>query len=143
VTVDGKEHEIEESGLINPGSWYYNFSPGNHIVKYPLKSVTSKGFGLPDNSFNSCTGMSEIVLSKSITYIGIGAFSGCSGLSSIICFAPTPPTLGNTNVFLNTNNCPIYVPDDSLSAYQSAWGNITGMTLRLTALSEKNNTVGL
>lgn len=71
-------------------------------------------------AFQSCRNLTSITLPSSLTTIGQQAFSGCTGLASITCLATTPPTIG-TNAFFGTNNCPIYVPAASLSAYQSAW----------------------
>ena len=79
-------------------------------------SVTSIG----SFAFRNCTSLTSITIPSGVTSIGRTAFNGCSGLSSVTCFATTPPTLG-TYVFDDTNNCPIYVPSASVSAYQSAW----------------------
>jgi hypothetical protein len=46
----------------------------------------------------------------------------CSGLTSIIVNATTPPKLSNSNAFNNTNDCPIYVPSGSVNTYKSASG---------------------
>jgi len=40
-------------------------------------------------------------------------------LTSVTCEALTPPTLGS-NAFNYTNNCPIYVPSQSVAAYKTA-----------------------
>ena len=92
--------------------------------------------------FNSCSSLSSITIPSGVTSISNGAFRDCSGLTSmdipsgvttlgnyvlqdctnltnITVNALTPPTLG-TNAFYNTNNCPIYVPCESVSSYKSA-----------------------
>ena len=48
------------------------------------------------------------------------AFSNCTGLTSITIEATTPPSLPFGSGFRNTNNCPIYVPAESVDAYKSA-----------------------
>jgi hypothetical protein len=40
----------------------------------------------------------------------------------VTCLPVTPPTIGS-NAFNSTSNYPIYVPADSVSAYQSAWSD--------------------
>jgi hypothetical protein len=40
-------------------------------------------------------------------------------LTSITIEATTPPTLGGTDVFANTNDCPIYVPSTSVNSYKT------------------------
>jgi hypothetical protein len=54
-----------------------------------------------------------------VTSIGSEAFYGCSSLTSITCEATTPPTL-KWSVFDDTNDCPIYVPADSVDTYKAA-----------------------
>lgn len=67
------------------------------------------------------THLQGLLISSTVTSIGNYAFEGCDALRSIIVYATTPPVLG-VLVFHNTNNCPIYVPQGRMSAYQAAWG---------------------
>ena len=78
-------------------------------------SVTSIG----DAAFADCGSLRSIDIPSGVTSIGDLAFSSCSSLTSITVNATTPPTLGNY-AFANTNNCPIYVPSQSLTAYKTA-----------------------
>ena len=95
-----------------------------------LTSVGSVGSGasleipnnvttISNNVFQNCTGLTNITIPNSVTSIGASAFYGCTGLTSVTVEATTPPTLG-TQVFDNTNNCPIYVPAESVNAYKAA-----------------------
>ena len=60
-------------------------------------------------------------LPSSVTSIGKAAFKGTAGRTFIIR-ATTPPTIVNDSFGgLPDANLAIYVPDASLSAYQSAW----------------------
>ena len=78
-------------------------------------SVTSIG-GL---AFGDCHSLINITLPANVTNIGNATFLNCDGLVSITFLATTPPTIGE-NVFDYTNNCPIYVPTESVSVYQTA-----------------------
>lgn len=54
-------------------------------------------------------------------------FGYAPNLEAIYCYPTTPPTIfinsgGNYQTFDNTNNCPIYVPSESINAYKTADG---------------------
>ena len=85
-------------------------------------SVTSIG----NYAFRECTDLTSITIGNSVTSIGISAFYYCNSLTSITINATTPPTLRNKNAFVSTNNCPIYVPSESLEAYRQAtnWSSL-------------------
>ena len=72
-----------------------------------------------DTAFLECKRLLTLTIGSGITSIGGGAFYNCSGLTNITILATTPPTLGSQS-FDNTNNCPIYVPSESVEAYKSA-----------------------
>ena len=83
-------------------------------------SVTSIGY----DAFYDCRSLTSVTIPDSVTSIGNYAFYYCSSLQYIIINATVPPTLG-IMVFDYTGNCPIYVPEDSLSEYRTAtnWSN--------------------
>ena len=70
-------------------------------------------------AFYGCTTLTSITIPSGVTSIGVNAFNECTSLTSITVEATTPPTLG-LNAFNNTNNCPIYVPAESVDAYKTA-----------------------
>ena len=72
------------------------------------------------SAFQEFHSLETVILPDSITTIGSGAFYDSRGLKSITIYATTPPTLGDGIVFASTNNCPIYVPAASVSAYKSS-----------------------
>ena len=69
--------------------------------------------------------LTTLVIPSNISYIGTSAFYNCTGLTSITVESTTPPTLDSRDSFNNTNNCPIYVPPESVDAYKAAsdWVN--------------------
>ena len=79
-------------------------------------SVTTIG----SDAFRSCSGLNTVEIGTGITSIDTRAFYYCSRLTSITVKAETPPTIGSV-VFNDTNNCPIYVPADSVDTYKTAW----------------------
>jgi hypothetical protein len=73
------------------------------------------------NAFGGCSSLTSIEIPSGVTYIGDSAFTSCDSLTSITINATTPPTLGS-DAFWGTNNCPIYVPCNSVAAYKAASG---------------------
>ena len=74
---------------------------------------------ISDAAFQSCSGLTSIDLPSGVTSIGGGAFTYCSGLTSITVEAVDPPQLGR-DVFIDTNDCPIYVPSQSVDEYKNS-----------------------
>ena len=71
------------------------------------------------NAFWQCQSLTDITIPSSVTLIAVKAFADCIKLTSITIKATTPPRLFS-NAFDNTNNCPIYVPAESVNAYKTA-----------------------
>ena len=108
VTIDYASNATLETNQFN----------GSSITSLTIGSnPTSIGQGM----FQKCTRLTSIVIPSNISSINSSAFYNCSGLTSITVHNTTPPTLGNI-VFDNTNNCPIYVPSESVDAYKAASG---------------------
>ena len=102
------------SGVTSIG--LYAFSACSKLESITIPSdVTSIG----GNAFYNCTGLTSVTIGTGINSIGGNAFNGCSGLTSVTIEATEPPTLG-TNAFNKTNDCPIYVPAESVETYKAA-----------------------
>ncbi len=88
-------------------------------------SVTSIG----SYAFAGCTGLTSVTIGNSVTSIGNGAFQYCNGLTSITCEAITPPTLGSYVFSSVDKSIPLYVPAESVEAYQTAdqWKDFTNI----------------
>lgn len=98
-------------------------------IKIP-NGVTSIG----QNAFYYCSSLTSVTIPSSVTSINHYAFSNCSGLTSITVLATTPPTLSPMYVFDDTNNCPIYVPAESVDAYKTT-GNWVSLADRIHPIS--------
>lgn len=85
------------------------------------------------NAFAGCSGLTSVDIPSGVTSIDYGAFNNCTSLTSVTVNAVTPPTMVN-NVFNYTNNCPIYVPAQSVDAYKAANG-WTQYASRIRAMS--------
>lgn len=79
-----------------------------------------------EGAFSGCSSLTSLTIGSGVTIIGKESFWLCSGLTSITINAINPPTLKQSNFgrwpFDNTNNCPIYVPCESVEAYKAAAG---------------------
>ena len=85
------------------------------------------------SAFYYCYSLTSLTIPDSVTSIGGYAFYNCNNIGSITIMATTPPTLTNSNAFDSTNNCPIYVPAASVSAYKNAT-NWTSLASRIQAI---------
>ncbi|MGM9804279.1 MAG: leucine-rich repeat domain-containing protein [Muribaculaceae bacterium] len=86
---------------------------------------------LGDGALFACTSLTSVCLPASVTYIGRMAFGFGRALQYLRCDAVTPPTLGDY-VFnmVNTYNCELQVPDESVEAYKAAsqWCDFVNIT---------------
>lgn len=73
-------------------------------------------------AFRGCKSLTTLELGANIVTIQYRAFYTCTHLTSITIYATTPPSPMGGQVFDGTNDCPIYVPAASVTAYQSASG---------------------
>lgn len=134
---------------INSGVFYECYSISNITLPNSVMSLGEAAFGkcsgltsielssgltsIGNNSFRQCSNLTNIEIPSSVTNIGNYAFYYCTGLTSVTINATTPPALSNANAFSNTNNCPIYVPANSVSSYQSA-NNWASLSSRIQAI---------
>lgn len=103
------------SGLTSIQSNLFRYCSSLSSVTIPSSVITIGGYAFAE------TKITDITIPNGVTSIGNSAFNLCRSLTSVTVEATTPPILG-TNVFYSTNNCPIYVPCDSVNAYRSASG---------------------
>ena len=100
------------------------------LENYALSRISGRDidFSLPKGvteislrAFYRCYALKNITIFSVVTSIGKDAFLEATNLELVIMQRVVPPTLG-AGVFDNTNNCPIYVPADSVQAYKTANG---------------------
>lgn len=76
---------------------------------------------IEDHTFGFCSSLMSITIPASVMSIGSIVFEYCTSLKSVIVQATVPPTI-NDDTFRETD-CTIYVPSESLEAYQTAWSS--------------------
>ena len=97
------------------------FNDCNQLSRVKIHgNVESIGYG----AFFQCTSLTSICIPGSVTCIEDQVFNGCTGLIAIIMEAIDPPVTENEMeyAFVNTNDCPIFVPEGSVNAYNEANG---------------------
>ena len=100
-------------GVVRIGSFVFFGCSGLTDIVFPDGLCHINSY-----AFMNCRGLTELVIPASMISIGIQAFSSCKRLERITILAETPPFCGNS--FEDTNNCPIYVPAQSVDAYKSS-----------------------
>ena len=117
------------SGVTSIGNASFNRCNLDEIV-IPNNVVT-----IGEQAFCN-SGIKSATIGSGVTSIGGDAFSQNPNLSSITITALVPPTLESYGVFDYTNDCLIYVPCDSLSAYQSEWSIYASRIVGIPPCSE-------
>jgi hypothetical protein len=104
------------SGVTNIGSTAFGYCSGlvNLDLQYGILTFNQ-------SAFIGCSSLTSLTIPSSVVSIGQYAFFDCRGLTSITVEATSVPTLG-VSVFESTNNCPIYVPVQSVNNYKTASG---------------------
>lgn len=110
---------------IGPSAFYQCTSLAS--ISFP-NSLTQ----IMDYAFYSCWSLSNITLPEGIASIGESAFQSCTKLSSISILASSVPT-GGYHMFDGTNECPIYVPANSVDKYKNAtvWSSYSSRILAI------------
>ena len=130
------------TGVTTIGNYTFYGCSGLTSITIPTGVTTIGSY-----AFESCSGLTSITIPTGVTNIGSYAFNG---MTYIYCEDETPSTVG-TNIV--SNNGIIFVPDNVVDAYRSAWSsysdiivgnanrNFTAVTLNalpdVSALAEK------
>lgn len=120
---------------IESTTFYECLGLSNIVIPDSVKRIGERAFAsgaltsieIPDSvqyieeaAFRFCTQLKTVTVGRSIRSIGRQAFCYCEALESVTVLADSPPR-GGEDMFLLTNDCPIYVPEVSLEQYRNAW----------------------
>ena len=119
------------AGVTSIGNYAFN---GCKLLARVLNLENTKVTKIGDGAFSGCSSLTEITLPAGVTSIRQYAFNGCKSLQYIRIEATTPPTLASTNAIPSTIGA-IYVPDESVAAYQSAT-NWSSFASKIKGISE-------
>ena len=77
---------------------------------------------IPGYMFDGCTNIANVTIPKSVEKIGDYAFYDCYNIRSMTSQNPTPPQCGEKAFYgIKVEACPLYVPTESVSLYQTAY----------------------
>lgn len=95
------------------------------FIQGSIKTINTNSLGnittIRKYAFAECPSLKSITIPSSVTAIEDYAFNFCSYLRNVIVLNPTPPTLGSNVFYATSTALVIYVPAESVSAYQTAW----------------------
>ena len=111
------EDNVVPEAFMNNIGYATEIIIGDDITRIPDETANGKAFG-------SCVDLTSVAIGSGVTYIGDSAFYDCAGLTSVTVnndgvVSQDIPTLGS-NVFVNTDNCPIYVPASAVETYKTS-----------------------
>ena len=120
---------------------FVNFSGISSLALFSFQGCTSLAkitlpytlTSISRSAFENCKSLTEIILPSALTGIYSDAFYGCSKLQHIRIEATTPPTLSNGAIPYTIKA--IYVPDESVAAYQAAT-NWNSFASKIRGISE-------
>lgn len=106
-----------DSSVTSMGTYVFNNCTTLQYLQLPVHITT-----IPEGTFYYCSSLQGIEIPADVTSIGEVAFNECSQMEALVCYATTPPTL-DANVFDGVpNTVTLYVPAESVTAYQSDQG---------------------
>lgn len=150
--------EFQYFGVTSIAQYAFSSCTNLEVIKLP-NSITTIGtyafyssnnlkiITLPDSLeilrnrvLARCGSLLYVDIPASVTSIYAGVFtyngSNNTNIQYIKVYPITPPSIaasGTDKILDGTNNCPVYVPDESVSAYKTAWSDVAG---RIKPLSE-------
>lgn len=81
---------------------------------------------LNKGAFSGCSGLTSITIGSGVTSIGYWAFAGCTSLTSVTINSSIVPSL-DSYAFIGNSSVIIYVPADMIETYKAdaQWSKLT------------------
>lgn len=106
-----------------------------NFIQGSIKTINTNSLGnittIRGYTFAECSYLKSITIPSPVATIEEGAFYNCHSLENVTVLNPTPPTLGDEAFYATSTALVIYVPAESVSAYQTAW---SGYSSKIQAL---------
>ncbi|MBR5644798.1 MAG: leucine-rich repeat domain-containing protein [Salinivirgaceae bacterium] len=129
------ETEVEVTYPKKSGADYYSGytkPSGNMVIPDAVTNPESKGTtytvtSIGGSAFESCIGLTEVVIPYSVTSIGPQAIRDCSGLTSVI-IGNSVKSIGSQAFFRCSNLISATIPNSVTSIDNSAFAECSGLT---------------
>ena len=112
----------------------YLLNDDSSLTSIKGETFENSGIEASNDAFYNCSKLQHIRLLAKANRISQYAYCRCTSLQYMIASKVEPPTI-DTTTFVNTNNCPIYVPDESVDAYKTAT-NWSALAARIKPMSD-------
>lgn len=119
LVTETKQAEVTENPNKYSGTVTIPESVTYNGVTY---SVTSIG----DYAFRLCSGLTSVTIGKGVKTIEYGAFSNCTELTDVYCYADSVPSTHRTTFPTSyIKNATLHVPAESIEQYNATapWSN--------------------
>lgn len=87
--------------------------------------------------FYNCPNLEFVVLPASLEVLGKSSFGNNPKLTTVLCYATTPPDMSSGIAFNSSDNAIIYVPDESYEAYCESWTEYVGRIKKMSEYVEQ------
>lgn len=124
------------------GAAFRNVGGIKRVLNLGMISTLTGGGSIATNSstFYGCADVELFIVPATVTSLGKGAISYMPKLKNIVFKSATPPAYGDNSIYNLTALEAIYVPDASVSAYNSATGYASYST-KIMGISQMPSTL--
>ena len=124
VTSFNEPYTVEVTGQM-PVGYEYAYRPTGDLVipeTVTYNGVTYSVTKIGDYAFNTCTGLTSVIIPSTVTFIDISAFGDCIGLTSVTI--PSSVTVIEDWAFSRCSNLTsITIPSSVTSVGSSVFGD--------------------
>ncbi len=115
---ENNEHFISYDGVLYTRDNALKRVPiGKQLTSYTVVAGTEIIYGY---AFDGCASLQSIILPASVDTLNYNVFMGCTSLTSITCYATTPPQVYKGTFSGIDSSITIYVPKGAKAAYEAA-----------------------